>query len=157
VNYCVDSKRGTLLARVIEQFAMADRGRFRGTLIGALKGASGPREGQKSTFSDNLIFRTDFQPSTCGPGHMRGSSSCRQNNSLPSPTSTISSIKPKICSKAMPPTIVGLRNACANSIRAAAERGAIHHRARVRIQKLGATEGACGFAGAREQAASATP
>ena len=41
---------------------MADRGRFRGTLIGALKGASGPREGQKSTFSYNQICELTFSP-----------------------------------------------------------------------------------------------
>jgi hypothetical protein len=48
--------------RLTEQFAVADRGAFRGTLFGALKGAPGPREGQKSTFAYNLICELTFSP-----------------------------------------------------------------------------------------------
>jgi hypothetical protein len=47
---------------------MADRGTFRGTLFAALKGASGPREGQKSTFSYNLIYELTFSPQNADLG-----------------------------------------------------------------------------------------
>ena len=62
VNYCVDSKRAMSLSKIDRAFAIADRSTFRGTLFGALKGASGPREGQKSTFSHNLFCELTFSP-----------------------------------------------------------------------------------------------
>jgi len=58
---------------------------FRVTLFEALKGASGPREGQKSTFcsTQSEFCELTFCPLQADLGISRGSSSCRYDSYHP--------------------------------------------------------------------------